>query len=943
MGGLVAELPAGTVTFLFTDLVGSTRLWEEHPEEMGVALARHDAILEMAISGHRGVVFSQMGDGIAAAFGSACDAVAAAVAAQQGLAVESWPEAVGRLRARMGVHTGEGVLVDGRYVNQPLNRCARLMAVAHGGQVVMSESTEPLVRGALPDGGVLLDLGVHRLRDLAQAMRVFQVCGPGLEREFAPLRSLDAFPTNLPVQLSSFVGRVEDLAGLAEAVRKSRLVTVTGVGGVGKTRIAIQVAAEVLPSFPDGVWLCELAVAGASDEVTQVVATALGVAPLPGLPLDASVVEFLRNREALLVLDNCEHVVDAAGGLVKTVLQHCQGVRVLATSRQGLTVEGEQLWPLGSLAVPAGGEGVGAVGASDAAQLFAERATLVRPGFMLDASNAIAIGEICRCLDGIPLAIELAAARMVAMSPAQIAGLLDERFRLLTDGRRGTVQRHQTLRATVDWSYSLLAERDRRVFDRLGVFVGSFDLEAATAVASSDSLEAWDVVDALTSLVGKSMIAREDVSGNTARYAMLETLRQYARERLNDTGDADRWRRQHAEYYAEFAERAGPELCGPDELAWRPRILGEIDNLRTAVTWSLESRTDADGELAVRIVASLADLSGNNRSAGFCAWAERTATRAQSSTPGNRAAALAAAAMAANSRGDYDAALSLARDALRDGLPADSPVRFVPHAALAGVLGVGGQPDEAVAVAAEGRRLLEAIAGSEQQRSVLASVEALFSHTAGRSEAARHAADTAVHLAREARNPTALATALFTVGLASASSDAATALAALDESLALTRLGAGDGLSPMAVALAAQLRVDRGELDALGQLRDALRRGHSGTSQAQLATVLDHSLRVLASLGYAEPAAVLTGFVDRGPAGARSVMAPDELDDRKHAIERVQLDLGSERFQTAVSRGAAMSYEEAVDYALAELDRRSEERDPGWVGAEGLEPPTSSL
>jgi predicted ATPase/class 3 adenylate cyclase len=911
----MTELPTGTVTFLFTDLVGSSRLWEEHPDAMRDALAHHDAILREAVAASGGHVVKTTGDGIHAVFATAHDALDAAVAMQQRLASEPFGE-TGPLRVRMGVHTCEAQHREGDYFGSEVNRAARLMSVAHGGQIVVSSITSGLV----PDGSVVfIDLGEHGLRDLSRPERVFQVSAPGLDREFPPLHSLDAYQTNLPIHLSSFIGRTEELAAVAKALTEWRLVTLTGVGGVGKTRLATQVGAELLASFADGVWLCELAAAGTADEVTQRLAATLGVSQRPGMSLEASVADFLRSGEALLVLDNCEHVLDAVGRLADTVLQQCPDVKVLATSREGLAIEGERVWPVRSLATPASGDDLSAVVASDAVRLFADRAELVRPAFAIDETNVGAVGEICRRLDGIPLAIELAAARLVAMGPAQIANLLDERFRLLS-GRRTSLERHQTLRAAVEWSYSLLSEPDRVVFARLGVFVGSFDLDAAKAVTGSDGFEMWDVIDALTSLVTKSMVISEDSLDGTARYSMLETLRQYARERLEATGDAEPSWRRHAEHYAAFAERAAPELGGAGELVWRPRILGELDNFCAAIAWALDSGSDADDELAVRIVAALADLSGNNRSAGLGALAERVAPLAQNAPPGRRAAALAVAAMAANSRGDYETALSLSRDAVRDGLPTDCPVPYAPHAALSGLLAIGGKLEEALEVVAVGRRLLGDIDGPLSAQAVLAAIEVMWNHSLGRVETAGLGADTALRLARESRNPKALAWALYTLGLVSALTDVSAALDALDESVALTNSGAGDIVSAMALALAAQLRSERGEPDSLPQLRDAIRWGHNASSREQLATLFDYSIMVLAGLDCPGPSAVLAGFVDHGPGGVRSVVARSEHDPRSEAIERARAALGDQRFEAAIHRGAAMSYEEIGEYTLQVLD-----------------------
>ena len=379
--------------------------------------------------------------------------------------------------------------------------------------------------------------------------------------------ALAASAGNLPIQLSSFVGRAAELAELAAAMQRSSLVTVTGVGGVGKTRLALHAAAGQLPSFRDGAWLCELHAAEDGEAMAQAVAAALRVRPRPGISMASSIVEFLRTRSALLlVVDNCEHLLSAAAALAADIMRSCRGVRILATSRQALGVGGEQVFGLRPLSLPPPAASMATAGASDAVSLFVQRATAARSDFSLSPANVAAVGEICRRLDGIPLAIELAAARVAALRPAEIAGLLDERFRLLTRGQADAAGRQQTLQATVDWSYALLGEAERHVFDCLGVFPASFDAAAAVAVAGAGGLARWDILDSLTALVGKSMVVEEEGPDQTSRYRLLETMRAYARQQLAATGELDRLRRRHAEHYAAFAERAGPELTGPLQL-----------------------------------------------------------------------------------------------------------------------------------------------------------------------------------------------------------------------------------------------------------------------------------------------------------------------------------------------------------------------------------------
>jgi predicted ATPase/class 3 adenylate cyclase len=596
----MAELPSGTITFLFTDIEGSTARWEHHPEIMRVALARHDKILESAIDACGGVVFSKMGDGMAAAFTSARDALAAAVSAQQGLAEETWPELLGSVTVRMGLHTGEGTIVEGQYLNQPLNRCARLMAIAHGGQVVLSGATEPLVRGALTEDITLVDLGEHRLRDLSEPIRVFQVHQAALPSEFPPLRSLDAFPGNLPLQGSSFVGRDREVERIASALTQSRVVTLTGVGGVGKTRLALQVAAEVLPRFKDGAWLCELASVRDPDQVIDAVAGALRVAARPGWGLEDSVVAYLRDQELLLVLDNCEHLLRPVARLVVAIEAAGAGIRVLATSREGLNIRAEQQLTVPSLGLPDDPEIEESTGECESVRLFAERARAVRADFVLDDTNRADVAAICTRLDGVALAIELAAARIPAMSPSDLSRRLDRRFRLLSGGDRVAIERHQTLRAAIDWSYDLLSEAEQRLLVRLSVFTGGFTLEAAEEVCSGDPIEADDIFELLANLVARSLVVAE--TATETRYRLLETIRQYGEERLVEVAETDALRARHADHYAEFAGIATRGICGPGQFEWGARLAREHDNLFAAMAFALETE---DVERAMALLCAL--------------------------------------------------------------------------------------------------------------------------------------------------------------------------------------------------------------------------------------------------------------------------------------------------------------------------------------------------
>jgi predicted ATPase/class 3 adenylate cyclase len=591
-------MPTGTVTFLFTDLEGSTRLWEQHPRAMRAALALHDGILRDAVVANGGLVVKATGDGLHAVFGSAEGALSAAAAGQRALSAEEWDQ-TGPLRVRMGIHTGASELRDGDYFGPALNRAARLMAVAHGGQVLVSLVTEELVRDSLVSELGLVELGEHRLRDLSRPERIFQLRAPGLAFDFPALRSLDSLPGNLPTQVTSFVGREDELVQVAAALADARLVTLTGVGGVGKTRLALEVAAEVVPAYRDGAWVAELAGVRDSDAVPDAVLGAFRLQAAPGRRAHDTLLEFLAAKQLLLMFDNCEHLLAAVASMVGEILRGCPDVRVLATSREGLNVAGERMMGVASLRVPAEGAGLEAIASCEAVELFVDRAGGVKPSFILDATNAGSVAQVCRRLDGIALAIELAAARASMLTPADLAERLDQRFRLLGGGHRGGVERHQTLRAAIDWSYELLSEAEQRLLAALSVFAGGFSLEAAEAIATAGGVDADQVFELLAALVARSLVVA-DTEGVETRYRLLETIRQYAQEHLDHSGAGDELHTAHASYYAAFGETAIANIWDPNGVAWERRLRREFDNFRAAITWSVETK---DLDLALRLFA----------------------------------------------------------------------------------------------------------------------------------------------------------------------------------------------------------------------------------------------------------------------------------------------------------------------------------------------------
>jgi len=578
------SLPSGTVSFLFTDIVGSTPLWDSHPAEMREALVRHDEILRKAVLAADGHVFSTGGDGLGAVFSRAGSAVAAAVDAQVALLGEPWPEPV-ELRVRMGVHTGEVHERGGDYFGPPVNLAARLMGAANGGQVVVSALTAGLLDPAL--GVELVDLGSTRLKGVVEPVAVFGVSAPGLGWLDEPLISAQTTPGNLPRPHTEFVGDLADLQRRVSNLADARLVTLTGSGGVGKTRASIEVGWLVIDEFVDGVWFVELASIADPDAVDAAIAATLGARPQPRMSLTESIIDWCLGRRMLLIVDNCEHVLQPVLDLVAAIVMSCPTVTVLATSREPLGVPGEQVIRIPSLA-PVFGE-----------ELFMVRATAADSTFDPSPADVEAISAICARVDGIPLAIELAAARIRSLSPVELLERLDDRFRLLRGGGRGGMERHQTLRAAVTWSYQLLPEADQLLFDRLSVFAGGFDLRAAEVVCAGDGIDEYDVVDLIGELVDKSMVLADRGESGT-RYRLLETLRQYGEECLDDRGETSSMRSAHTAYFADLVRQIYDTWCGPQQRLAEAAYEAEWDNLRAAHAWavSTDDPVRADGIVA---------------------------------------------------------------------------------------------------------------------------------------------------------------------------------------------------------------------------------------------------------------------------------------------------------------------------------------------------------
>jgi predicted ATPase/class 3 adenylate cyclase len=586
----MTNLPVGTVTFLFTDIEGSTKLAQEHPDAMPALLARHHEILNHAIKSHSGFVFQIVGDSFCTSFQQATDALQAALQAQRSLQTEPWSPAA--LKVRMGIHTGTAqvesqgdVIQYSGYTTLALTQ--RIMSAGHGGQILLSRSTCDSINDNLPAQVKLLDLGERRLKDVQQLEHLYQVSVPDLPSEFPPLKTLEVIKSNLPAQLTSFIGREREIQEVERLLEANRMVTLTGSGGAGKTRLSLQVGNHGLSQFSDGVWLVELAPVTDSALIPQTLLSIFNLREDRHREVVDVLIEHLRSKTILLLLDNCEHVIDACAQISETLLHACPKLKILASSREALGIAGEIAYRVPSLQTPdpANLPSVEELKEMESIRLFVERAATANRNFVLTQDNAPFVAQICFRLDGIPLAIELAASRVKALTPEQIAARLDDRFRLLTGGSRTALPRQQTLRAMIDWSYSLLSDDEKILFRRLAVFVGGWTLQAAESVCGEKSA-GFDVLDLLTRLVDKSLVFLEE-SMEGIRYHRLETIRQYSREKFFETNEVEEIRDRHLDFIVQFVELADDNLKGRDQVLWQKRMSAEQDNIRAALDWGL--------------------------------------------------------------------------------------------------------------------------------------------------------------------------------------------------------------------------------------------------------------------------------------------------------------------------------------------------------------------
>jgi predicted ATPase len=869
------------VTFLFTDVEGSTRRWDADADGMRAALAAHDEVLRGAVESHGGFMFKHTGDGVCAAFASPKSAVDAAVAAQRAL----------ELPVRMGLATGEAELREGDYFGAVLNRAARVMAAGHGGQVLLDGTTAGLCSSI-----DMMALGPRRLRDIAKPVEMFQVLAVGLRREFLPLKTLDATPGNLRPPTTSFIGREAELAEVQQALKSHRLVTLTGVGGVGKTRLATEVAARLADEFPDGVWLFELAAVTDPAAVPDAVAAVLGITQHPGNSVSESVAAALEGRIRLLVFDNCEHVLDDAADMIEAILAQSASVKVLASSREGLGVADEQVWPVPSLDLSGGID-------SAAVNLFVERARNLAPRFSIDKADEVAaVVEICRRLDGIPLAIELAASRMASMTASEVRDRLDQRFQLLVGSRRA-LQRHHTLRHAVAWSYDLLADAEKELLERCSVFAGGFDLQSAYAVAGFDGSDDYAALDLLDALVRKSLLIADSSSGRT-RFSMLETIREFAEEQLVARGEATEVRTAHSRYFAGRETDIMARWDSPRQREAYDWYTTESANLRTAFRWAADHN---DLDVAATIATYVGFLGYLVENYEPIAWAEEL-IEAACAVGHRRLAFLYVIASQCYTSGRVDAAMRYSGAGMSVVGSGRGEVPYGIDSMLCSAYVYAGQPERAAewcrSRVQSGRPHTMARIGLIISLAVAQSHEEAIDTTEGLIEAAE-----------ATRNPWVISYALLAFGIALTQADPVAALESARRGRQVAEESGNRGNWTHLASFLARLEAEYGDsLGALHYISLAIRNHHDSGNPTNLRTPMATLSTVLDRMGRYEPAATIGGF----GFNPFAVASQPELGT---AITHLRDVLGDQTYESFAHAGANMTTAAMVTYAYDQIDQ----------------------
>ena len=916
-------LATGTVTFLFTDIEGSTALWEQDGARMSQALAAHDVLARSAVESHHGAVVKMTGDGVHAVFDDALHALAATLDMQQALTDPAATCGVA-LRVRCGLHTGVVERRDNDYFGSTVNRAARIMSAAHGGQVLLSQAMVNWVREILPAAVSLRDLGNVRLKDLATPEHVYQVVHPQLRQEFPALRSLEATPNNLPQQATSFIGREKELEELNRLLARTRLLTLTGSGGCGKTRLSLQLAADSLEQFPDGAWFVELAPLSDPGLVPQTVSTVLGLMEEPGKPISQTLTEHLKDKRLLLLLDNCEHLLDVCAKLADALVRHCPSVQILASSREAFGIGGEQTYRVPSLSLPDPKQAHTPVSVAqfEAVQLFTDRALLARADFQVTKQNASTLASICFRLDGIPLAVELAAARVRFLSVEEINHKLDQRFRLLTGGSRTALPRQQTLRSLIDWSYDLLRDPEKLLLQRLSVFAGGWTLDAAEQVCAGEGEEDREALDLLTSLADKSLVVVEQNDGHS-RYRLLETVRQYARERLLESGGGEAVRERHGDYFLALAEEAEPKLLGAEQAEWLRRLEEEHDNLRSALEWSL---AEAGSQEDLRLCGALNRFwSTRGHLAEGRKWCARILAkeRAAERTP-EYAKALNAAGNLAWHQTDYPAARALLEESLAIFRELDDRAGIAQSLNNLGNVAIEqGDYPAARALYEESLAIRRELGDRRGMATVLCNLGNV-AYERGDFTAARILSE-ALAISRELGDRARIADALNNLGnLACNQGDFGSARALIEESLAIGRdLGDRDGIASSLHSLGVVAYL-QGHLAAARALyTESLDNRRELDDRLGIARALEGLAAVVAALGSSLRAARIWGAAQRLREEIGTPLSPTERShyDQRAAAARAAADDAA--FDRAWQEGRALTLTQAIDLASEETAENS--------------------
>jgi predicted ATPase/class 3 adenylate cyclase len=918
----MTALPTGTITFLFTDIEDSTPLWEKYPEEMKFTLSKHDGLLKRIVESNHGYVIKTTGDGIHAVFATAIDAVNSAVDAQRKFQTsEVLKTSEVSIRVRMGIHTGEAELRDGDYFGSTLNRAARIMSIGHGGQILVSETTLNIAQEHLPTSASVRDLGQHKLKGLSKPEQIHQISTPELQQEFPPLRSQTQKRDNLPTQLTSFVGREHELAEAKSRLEGAHLLTLIGPGGTGKTRLSIQLGSQLVPDFKDGVWLIELAPISDPTLITQTIASVFEIGEIPGVSIKTLLHDFLREKHLLLILDNCEHLVEASAKVADELLHVAPSIKIIASSREALGINGETVYRVPSLSLPEQAEVTkeAAMG-FESVQLFVDRASAANRHFQLTDENASSVAQICSRLDGIPLAIELSASRITVFSPEHIAKRLDDRFKLLTGGSRTALPRQQTLRALIDWSYDLLSEDERALLRRLSVFAGGWTFEAAEAICNT-----LDVFEHLPQLVNKSLVTVKD-DDDEPRYFLLETIRQYARDKLLENGEGQGTRDRHLAYFLEMAETALPQILTREkELGWIHRLQMEYDNLRTAIEWGLSNNPLT----AARIVYSLSSLMVVLNSAGEGhRWGGKALKEIDDSGKNKtdeeklvRARLLVSMGIMSFSMGDNQTSRSEAMEAtpiLRE--LGDERALAIALGFLCGACVLSGYKDEAIKVYEEALTIAEALGDKYILGTVLSAGSRVEVFARGDFHKAIEQHSRAAELLREHGNRWSYGITMFGFGnMYSAQRQFEKAREKYSIALeTMQQLGSLRNVSMIKSDLAHILRYEGKFTEAVSAYRETIKDWQRLGHRAAIAHQFECMAFMAKSMEQPEKALRLFGAAEMLRQAIGIDMTAQERKEYEKEVNGIKANMDEKDFASLWAEGRSMTMDKAIELALSE-------------------------